>query len=192
MASRIVRTKPAYVVENLLEHHADHFVKSRGETLALFVKHIRYVILPFIEKHYNKKNQKREYVDLVNEWLQQKHHTMAGKRESAIQISIGEHANAQVQVNSSHSQQYQQTGLNKDQALQFFEYLKDILQGNTEQAAGNICYEIDAATKDIHAGRPIGTRLHAIGGFLKSLGVNVLANLAAAPIFEVVKPYLGL
>jgi len=192
MARHIVQTKPAYDVEALLDHHAGYFTASGAGTLALFIKHIKFVVLPFIEKHYNKENQKREYVAIVNEWLQQKENTMTAKQEGSIHISIGDHANAQVQVNSEQSHQYQKTGLDKDGVLQFFALLTEAIKGNTEQVAGNIRYEVEAATNDVNAGRPIATRLHAIGGFLKSLGGNVLANVAAAPIFEVVKPYLGL
>jgi len=63
--NRIYKTNPPYDAEFLLKHHYDEFIKKNSHGHKLFLKHIKNVVLPLLEKN----KQHKVYVDLVNEWL---------------------------------------------------------------------------------------------------------------------------
>jgi hypothetical protein len=67
-ANLIYKTNPPYNVELLLSHHYNKFLETTPDRHKLFLRHIKYVIVPLLEKN----KQHKVYVDLVNEWLEEK------------------------------------------------------------------------------------------------------------------------
>lgn len=67
-ANMIYKTNPPYDIELLLNHHYNKFIEVNHNGHKLFLRHIKYVVVPLLEKH----KQHEVYVDLVNEWLNEK------------------------------------------------------------------------------------------------------------------------
>ena len=67
-ANMIYKTNPAYDIEVLLNHHYNKFIETNSDGHKVFLRHIKYVVMPLLEKH----KQHKVYVDLVNEWLDEK------------------------------------------------------------------------------------------------------------------------
>lgn len=79
-ANRLVKTKPPYEIDKMLNHHFDHYVLRFPEQENVFLKHIKYVVLPLIEKM----KDKSVYVELLNIWIQEKNAAL--KLNNAVKI----------------------------------------------------------------------------------------------------------
>ncbi|PSK90821.1 toll/interleukin-1 receptor domain-containing protein [Taibaiella chishuiensis] len=66
-ASRISSTDPPYEVDSFLDFHYNYYCKTFPEKHKIFLKHLKYVIIPLLEKR-----NKTVYIDLINEWLDEK------------------------------------------------------------------------------------------------------------------------
>ncbi|SEB21513.1 SEFIR domain-containing protein [Pedobacter hartonius] len=66
-ANMIFKTNPPYDIELLLDHHYRKFVEANHNDHKMFLRHIKYVVIPILEK----RKQHQIYVGLVNEWLDQ-------------------------------------------------------------------------------------------------------------------------
>lgn len=62
---KICTTHPPYDIEPLLDHHYNLYLSGHPEGHSRFQKHIKYVIIPALEK----KGNRAVYVEIVNEWL---------------------------------------------------------------------------------------------------------------------------
>jgi hypothetical protein len=66
---KILRTSPPYEADKLLDYHFSFFVSKNGKKDAeKFIKHIRYVILPEIQK----RDSKKVYTEIVSNWIEDK------------------------------------------------------------------------------------------------------------------------
>lgn len=66
-AYRIMNTKPPYEVDKFLEFHYE-FYTHNGGVQTTFFKHIKYVIIPILQKRENSGVQ----IELLNAWLNSK------------------------------------------------------------------------------------------------------------------------
>ncbi|MEJ5962926.1 SEFIR domain-containing protein [Pedobacter immunditicola] len=67
-ANMIYKTNPPYDVELLLNHHYNKIIETNPNGHKVFLRHIKYVVLPLLEKH----KRHKVYVDLINEWVDEK------------------------------------------------------------------------------------------------------------------------
>lgn len=98
----------------------------------------------------------------------------------------------QLQQNSNNSNQIQNLSYSESDLKEFFELLKSELENLPSDIADEINTEIEYAEKQIEKKRDIKTQLLNIGNLIKDVGINTFANLLASPIFEMVKPFLGM
>jgi len=61
---KIFEIKPAYKVDDFLTYHFENYLGKISQDSELFLKHIKYVILPLV-----KRVPKNEYAELINHWL---------------------------------------------------------------------------------------------------------------------------
>ncbi len=61
----LMRMEPPYRVNDFLTHHSDYFSLVKKGDHELFVKHIKYVILPKVRK-----TKRLEYIELIENWIQ--------------------------------------------------------------------------------------------------------------------------
>ncbi len=62
----------------------------------------------------------------------------------------------------------------------------------TEAIKTEIQEELEYAKKQHNRKRPIVEQLKNIDSFIQKVGIGVFTSLAASPLFEIIKPYIGL
>jgi hypothetical protein len=109
------------------------------------------------------------------------------------QISIGDiNSPTQFQQGSNHSFQTQEIAYAKENINELFVLLKSDFDKLSINVREDLQSEMEYASKQLEKGKNVKTQLLNIGGLLKDVGINVFANLIASPIFEIIKPALGL
>lgn len=78
-ASRISRTRPPYAIDKFLDHHFQHYTKRFVGEEKMFFKHLKYVIVPILQKQ-----DHTMYVELVEEWLNEKKNVAPAKVELTV------------------------------------------------------------------------------------------------------------
>ena len=73
LASRLWTFKPIYELEKLLNFHASFYVNKKGGTEDKFIKQIKYVVLPMIQK----RKDATICAGLINEWITDRENFMA-------------------------------------------------------------------------------------------------------------------
>ena len=66
LASKISRFNPPYELDNLINYHLDFYV-SKGGHRDKFIKHIQYVVFPYMEKWYEKE---KAHIELTRQWIE--------------------------------------------------------------------------------------------------------------------------
>lgn len=111
---------------------------------------------------------------------------------NAINISGTINSPFQIQQNSNNSNQKQEIKYSEENIKEFFNLLKSELNNVDKEITEDFITEIEYAEKQISKKRDIKTQLTNIGNLMKDVGINTFANLLASPIFEMVKPFLGM
>lgn len=107
-------------------------------------------------------------------------------------ISLGDHSTAQIQQNTSNSNQTQQINYTKENVKDLLTLLKaDIARLNNEQT-DELTLEIENALKQLDKGKDIKSRLLTIGEIVKDIGIEVFVSLASSPLANILKPLLGI
>ncbi len=188
-ANKLLDIKPPYDLQKILDYHLDFYLtKKHGDKLK-FIKQIKYVVLPIIK---NRKNNDI-YVELILDWINEREMKKQKGKQSAITLKV-ENINAptQFQVNSDNSSQTQQVSYTENNVREFFDELKKDIEVLNAELKDDFQIEIDNALKQLNKGNNINSRLLTIGSLIKEVGINVFTNLIASPIFELMKPILGL
>lgn len=109
------------------------------------------------------------------------------------QITIG-NVNAPLQLlqSSNNSTQTQNINYSQENIKEFFSILKTDIIKLTPEQKDDFNSEIEYAVKQQTKGKDVKQQLLNIGGLMKDIGMNVFGNIIASPIFEVIKPLLGL
>ncbi len=68
----LMKIDPPYRVDGFLDHHYTFYQKKFSGANGIFLKHIKYVILPEVEEKAEKQKKKKVYIELINEWLRAK------------------------------------------------------------------------------------------------------------------------
>jgi hypothetical protein len=189
--SRLLRVKPSYKIDGLIDHHFNFYVSDNAGGKELFLEHMRYEILPLLKK----RSTNEAYIELFEKWINNKKMKPEEKNNQTINntINVGTvNAPLQFQQNTSHATQVQHNNLQKDQLKDFFEILRDDLQAMDENIRKDFAMEMDYAVAQLERNRDVQPQLTTIGSLMKDVGLGTFTNLLAAPIFEIVKPLLGL
>jgi hypothetical protein len=186
-ANKLIQIKPPYEIINLLEFHLKFYVDIQKGSKEKFIKQMKYVIVPIIQK----RKGKEVYIQLLNEWISQNDNTQNMNNNGKLNI---ENINAptQIQINSPYSTLNQETTYSNQDITDFFEQLKLEIQNIENEIKEELLIEINTASKNLNKGKNINSRLLTIGALMKDIGINVFANLVATPMFIFIKPYLGL
>lgn len=189
---RLMKSRPIYTMNKVLDHHLQNYCSINARGHGDFFTHMRYVALPALKKL----RSSEVCVDLFEEWLEQKMNSKKHQTPNTVNnntINIGDvNAPLQFQQNSNHSVQTQHNHLQKEQLKDFLEILKKDIQGVDENIRKDFAMEMDYAIVQLERERDIKQQLSTIGGLMKDVGLGTFSNLLAAPIFEILKPYLGL
>lgn len=80
----------------------------------------------------------------------------------------------------------------QENVKELFNLLEAAIKGLDFTLQEDINNEMNYAKRQLDKGKDIKPQLLNIGIFVKDVGMNVFANLLASPLFEVLKPMLGL
>lgn len=190
---KLRKWRPIYDIDRLIEYHYKQYISVHEHAHDQFLKHMRYVILPQLKKIRNNE----VCVELFEQWLDQKTPKIVEKLEPNIvnhnTIKVGTiNAPAQFQQNSDHSIQAQHNHYDKDEIRKIFELLKEDIQNADEQIRKDFAMEMDYAVTQLAKNRDIKPQLLNIGSLMKQVGMGTFTNILAAPLFEWIKPHLGL
>lgn len=187
-ASVLTNTKPIYRCVELIEHHASFYVNERKGEREKFIQQMKYMVLPILEK----KKGKEAFATLLKDWLDENDKSKSGKGTS-YNLNFGDvNAPSQFQVGSPGGSQQQTVKYKNENVLELFRLLKSDLNKLESDIREDFELEINNAVRQLDKGKDISSRLLTIGGLIKDVGIGTLTNLIASPVFEVMKPYLGL
>lgn len=189
-AHKLGTTKPPYDVPMLLDFHLNYYLNTSNGGRDKFIKQMKYVILPILKKQ----SGKEVYIDLLNEWIDEKEANTKNKTTTIVNhINTGDiNAPTQFQQGSDHSKQTQQVAYTKENILELFSLLKADMEKLSKETKEELQSEIDYALKQLNKEKDIRQQLLNIGSIIKNTGWSLFINLASSGIFEVMKPALGL
>jgi hypothetical protein len=188
---KLQKWKPVYELGRLLEHHYQHYILTNAHNHQEFLKHMRYVILPILKKQKNAE----VHIELFEQWLNQKTPAQEQLKPYTVNntIHVGNvNAPTQFQQNSDHSIQTLHNLYQKEDVKETFELIKQDIQSVNEQIRKDFAMEMDYAITQLEKDKDIKPQLLNIGSLIKQVGMGTFTNLLAAPLFELIKPHLGL
>lgn len=188
-ADTIFKWQPIYELEELLDYHYQYYTNNNLGRGDKFLKHLKFIVIPILEGRGNSKVP----IDLIEDWLKSKQQFTDAPIVNNI-INIRDiNAPVQLQQNSNQSVQKQQHLDSEGKSiLKAFELIKLDIQKLEQHIKSDFSMEMTYATAQINKDRDVGPQLKNIGKMMQQIGMGVFTNLAAAPIFEYIKPYLGL
>ncbi|MNK18091.1 hypothetical protein D3C87_362890 [compost metagenome] len=191
-AHKLSKSKPIYFMTKVLDHHFEHYLSQYMDGQPDFLTHMRYIVLPAVKKI----NNSEVCVTLFEEWLQKKMTNSENLKPSIVNnntINVGTiNSPVQFQQNSDHSNQVQHNHQYRDQIKDFLEVLRLDIQTLDENIRKDFAMEMNYAVAQLDRDKNVQPQLTAIGGLMKDIGLGTFTNLLAAPIFEIVRPMLGL
>lgn len=185
-ATKLVKFNPPYDLEKVLNYHLEYYL-NQNNSKKIFIKHIKYVIIPIIDK----KKRYNIQIDLITDWINQQ---MGKNKEnkSNITLKTGDvNSPIQFQINSDNSSQSQTLNYSSEDIIKLFEVLKNDLDKLDKNLREDLQTEIENAKKQFEKGKDIKTRLLTIGELIKDIGIGVFTSLVSSPIYELMKPLLG-
>jgi hypothetical protein len=191
--SRLLKTRPSYKIDKLINHHLQFYLSLHPDNKEEFLKHMRYEIFPLLKK----RSTNSAYVELFEKWINNQNmdsekHNQAQTINNTINVR-NVNAPLQFQQGSDHSVQTQHNHpVSNDELKSFFEILRKDIQQFDEDIRKDFSMEMDYALSQLKQGRDVKTQISNISRLIKDVGIGTFSNLLAAPIFEVVKPLLGL
>jgi len=81
--------------------------------------------------------------------------------------------------------------LERDDINKAFDLIEKDIEKLDTQIRSDFSMEMDYAVAQINKNRDPKPQLSNIGTMMKEVGIGVITNLAAAPIFEYLKPFFG-
>ena len=188
---KMIRWKPIYAIDNLLDHHYEHYIKTHTEGKDEFLKHIRYIILPDLEKRKNSE----VCVTLLMEWLNKNEiKTFPTKMTKVVNnntINVGNiNSPTQFLQNSSNSTLTQHNQVAQKNYTEMFDLLRKDIQNIDEKIRQDFAMEMEYAVSQIERGRDIQPQLSNLGKLIKEVGIGTFTNLAASPLYEYIKPHI--
>lgn len=191
--NKLLKWKPVYNIGKVIEHHYQHYCDRHNQDHEEFIKHMRYVIFPVLKKRPNANT----VIELFEQWLDQKEKKNDQKLNNYTvnnnTINVGNiHAQTQFQQSSDHSVQTQHNSPTKAVMDEAFALLRADIQKLDEQIRKDFSMEMDYAVAQLAKDKDIKSQLTNIGNMISQVGIGMFSSLLAAPVFEVIKPHLGL
>jgi hypothetical protein len=150
--------------------------KTKNELLEILIKLANK--FPNLGSSYMKKENQEKAQQIIN------NNILGGNNQVG---GFGDNQNQQMTINNQ---------VDNQKISEFLTLLKTELEKEKAnlpiEAVEDVLSEIAYAEKQLTKNRDVKSQLKAIGGFIGNVGTNVLANVIASPIFEVMKPFLGL
>ena len=189
-AYRLSIINPPYDLSKFLDYHLDHYLTITKGIKEKFIKHIKYVIIPLVIK----KREKEVYISLIEEWLEENDTNRKLKQMPTMNIITTGDINSptQFQQDVKGSNQTQKINYTIEEIKDLFQYLKKDIETLSLAQAEDFRLEMEYALKQLERGNNAKDQLWSIGKLIKDIGINVFANLVASPIYELLKPFLGL
>ncbi|QNN43984.1 hypothetical protein [Pedobacter roseus] len=191
--TKILYTRPSYNIDKLLDHHFHHYLQKTGTAGELFIRHMRFEVKDLLIA----RNPSNAYLELFQEWLDQiepkKNHKIIPQNITNNNITVGNiNAPTQLQQDSVHSNQTQHNKIKKDELSQVLELIRLDIKNMDEQIRKDFDMELTYAATKLQRERDIQPQLINLGGLIKDVGVNLFTSLISAPIYDSIKPLLGL
>ncbi len=182
----LFNSKPVYELTKILDYHFDQYQANKSNPLQFF-EHLQYVIIPIV-----KKRQNGDVVrELINKWIDKKQPKKVEEKKSFnFQIGGSINAPSQFQINSDNSNQ--KLDYSSAQIIELLEYLRKDVGKLSDNLRDEFNYEISKIEEGIAKKNNFQTRLLTLGVMIRDVGINTFSNLLASPIFETMKPYMGL
>ena len=185
--AKLINCDPPYELSEILEYHLRFYMNVRQGNKLKFIKQVKYVILPKIKNRKNKDVQ----IELVKEWINQMNEKET--KDNLTNLQVGDiNAPTQFLVNSDNSSQNQTIHYNKEDLKQLLNDLRSDLAQIEKGTAEELRSEIDKVFQQLEAKKNVTYRLLTIGDIVKNVGYGVFSNLIASPVYENLKPLLGL
>jgi hypothetical protein len=187
-ATKLSKTNPVYRCSDLIDHHLSYYVNRNRGDKGKFVQQMKYVVLPILEKRSGRETS----IAFLKDWIEENEMTKKNK-EGSVNVNVGNvNAPFQLQAGSPNSKQNQTVKYENDQVLELFQLLKSDIDKLDVDIREDFEIEISSAVRQLEKGKDVSIRLITIGLLIKDVGVGTLTNLIASPVYEVMKPYLGL
>lgn len=186
---KMLKIRPVYNIVKLVEYHLSYHTSIGGDRRTFYF-HVKYEILGHIQKWGVLSLQ----AEVLKDWLQ---HTFANSNfpNAPIMHSININNNqgpVQLQIDSDNSTQNINSGASLEELKMFLLQLKNITESLTKEQSQALVPEINSALMDINSNKQVEpSTLSKIGGLLKDIGVNVVANLIATPIPDAISSLFG-
>jgi hypothetical protein len=183
----IRKFKPVYEIDMFLDHHLEVYVE-RGNNSETFIKHIKYEVIPELEKSKDSKT----HIELVNKWLGQREGKSWNQQSNHSIYLQGVNAPVQLLIDSPNASQTQEIHYTKEEINDFLSRLQKDADNLKHDLKEELLLEIQTAQSQLNRGKPITSKIKGLLILAKEIGIGVFTNLAASPIFETLKPSLGL
>ncbi|GAA4100566.1 hypothetical protein [Mucilaginibacter panaciglaebae] len=190
-AYKLNKWKPVYDIDKVINHHYDFYLSENSHGHDNFLKHMRYVILPKLKS----RKSSEACIELFEKWLDIKMPNSRSNTPHIVNnsINLGNiNAPVQFQQNSENSVQTQYNYSQKDQVKELFNLLTKDIEMVNEKIRSDFAMEMNYAVAQLAKDKDIKPQLLSIGGIIKDVGIGTFTNLLASPIYEIVKPMLGL
>ena len=187
-AYKLMNFQPVYDLEKILNFHKYFYIKKQNGKKDEFEKHIKYVVYPLIVKKRNSETQQ----ELITDWLD-KNMTDKKKNNGKLRMDFGDiNSPTQFQINSDNSVHTQKIEYSHEDISKIFELIRKDLKGINNSESQELSAEIEKTESKLNNGKDIKTRLLIIGELIKDIGIGTFTSLLSSPIYEMVKPMLGI
>ncbi|MBU3011119.1 hypothetical protein KO506_06875 [Polaribacter vadi] len=187
-ANKLMSFQPVYDLEKILNFHKDYYVGKQNGKEEKYIKHIKYIVYPLIIKKRNSETQQ----ELITDWLDK---NMADKKKNngKLRMDFGDiNSPTQFQINSDNSVQTQKIKYSNEDIAKVFELIREDLKEINNSESQELSTEIEKAESKLNNGKDIKNRLLIIGELIKDIGIGTFTSLLSSPIYEMVKPMLGI
>jgi hypothetical protein len=191
--NKLINSRPVYNMKKVLDHHFKSYFLVHTQGRSDFFTHMRHVALPALKKL----KDSEVCVNLFQEWMEEK---MSFKKNSLMPhavnnntINVGSvNAPVQFQQSSDYSVQTQHNHYQKEHIKEVFKLITRDIQKFNEQIRNDFAMEMNYAVAQLERDKDIKPQLLSLGSLMNDVGINTFANLLAAPVYEIIKPFLGL
>ncbi|MEI2272574.1 hypothetical protein OHD16_10525 [Sphingobacterium sp. ML3W] len=184
---KILKITPVYRFLDFLDYHYNHYLNRQEVEEDTFIKHMRYVIYPSLERY-----KRNEYAGLMMEWITKKNAMLTQKQQEkegasipAIHVTVGNNSTFQFQHATTNS--HQQITIKRNDIEQYMKLVEEIRAGFVEfkkhlspTEASNLKMETEFLEFNLNKEKPDASIVKSIGksisGILKSIPGNVVAN----------------
>tara|TARA_R110001592_G_scaffold40877_3_gene133980 strand:- start:1555 stop:2313 length:759 start_codon:yes stop_codon:yes gene_type:complete len=183
----IRKFKPIYEIDQLLDHHLDMYMR-KGNKSEIFLKHIRYEVIPLL----GKSNDTNPHIELVNKWLGQREGKSVSNHPTPTVHFEGITGNIQLLIDSPYGSQKQEVHCDKADIDGFLSALFKDIESLKHDLKDELVSEVQTALLQNKRGKLTQAKLMNLISLMKEIGVGVFTNVVASPIFEALKPSLGI